>query len=324
MKDDNIFVSIIIPIYNSEKYIEKCVESVVRQSYKNIEIILVNDGSKDRSEEIINHYKDIDGRIIVVKKKNGGLSDARNAGIKVARGKYLFFLDADDYIDDDCIEDLVVLAEKFKCEIAISDGIYEKNGEEQVYANEALGGENKRLSSEEVFKVFLQHRGFVGSPWTAWGKLYLKELFNGIEYPVGRLSEDLATTPKLILKANNIAYSCKKTYHYIIREGSLIHQKSIQMINDNYSYLKDLKELVNREYPELVFDMNVEYAWVAMLIGLTPQCDKKNILKVIREDVKKHRMYFMKSGRKLKYKIIMCAFTYNPNFVKCLLEKKNG
>ena len=113
-------VSVIIPIYNVEKYLERCLKSVINQSLKDLEIICVNDGSEDKCIDILNFYQDKDSRIIVINKKNGGLSSARNAGIKRARGEYIYFIDPDDYIESWALEDLIYVSQKNNCDVVIS------------------------------------------------------------------------------------------------------------------------------------------------------------------------------------------------------------
>ena len=127
-------ISIIVPIYNTEKYLERCLQSILNQSYRNIEIILVNDGSDDNSLAICNKYKDKDKRIIVIDKKHTGVADTRNIGLEKASGNYIGFVDSDDYIDIDMFKKLIVGAEKYKCDISMCDLIetYNTNDERFV------------------------------------------------------------------------------------------------------------------------------------------------------------------------------------------------
>ena len=129
---DKPLISVIIPIYNVENYLAKCVNSVIDQNYKNLEIILVNDGSPDNCGSICDEYAQKDNRIVVIHKKNGGLSDARNAGLKISTGDFITFVDSDDYVNKDFISTLVSLIQDFEADIAISPFIHFKDDEKKV------------------------------------------------------------------------------------------------------------------------------------------------------------------------------------------------
>lgn len=313
-------VSIIVPIYNAENYLSRCLESVKKQTYKNIEVLLVNDGSTDKSKEICETYRNLDHRMVVINKENGGLSDARNCGINKSHGHFLFFLDSDDYIDNDCIEKLLESVIKNNCDVAISDGIYEKDGREIPYKNNALLNGEIITTPKEIFEIFLEHKGLPGSPWVAWGKLFRRSLFDDIAFPVGKVSEDIATIPDVLIRANKIVYISEKTYHYVLREGSLIHQRSEKMIVDNHCYLKKLKDLVNKEYPNLQELMTIEYVWVLLMIGIMPQCKKTNILDDVLIDIRNEKKAFLRSDKPIKYRMLLIAFSLFPKTTKKMLE----
>lgn len=208
-------ISIVLPIYNVENYIEKCMESVLNQTYKNIEIILVDDGSPDNCPIICDQYVKEDNRVKVVHKENGGLSDARNAGIKVANGDYITFIDSDDYVDKDYVEFLYNTIEETDADIAIG-------GHRVIYDSgkiiEKETHENSVLEPKKVLERILYDDGI---DLSAWGKLYKRYLFNDIKFPKGRLFEDSATTYMLVDKANKIAINSISKYNYIIRKNSI-------------------------------------------------------------------------------------------------------
>ena len=185
-------ISIIVPFYNVEKYAPKCIESIINQTYTNLEIILVDDGSPDTCGKICDDYALKDGRIKVIHKKNAGLSDARNVGIKEATGKYIGFVDGDDYIEKDMYKYLYNLIKENNADISIC-------GVEEVYEDGSIQDEKAKesieiLSKEDAIKELLLDKKVRSH---AWDKLYKRELFENIEYPYGRKMEDIATTYKL-------------------------------------------------------------------------------------------------------------------------------
>lgn len=221
-------ITIIIPVYKVEEYIHKCVNSVLNQTYNNLEIFLVDDGSPDNCGEICEDYSKKDHRIKVIHKNNGGLSDARNVAIDIANGEYITFVDSDDYVSKDYIEVLYELIEKYQCKISVSAFLKFKEDYQFIDKNEII--KENLFSCEDAIKEMFYQRKFDTS---AWAKLYHKSLFSdGIRYPKGLLYEDLATTYKLFLKSDKIAFSNKKTYFYLIRsnsiEGSSFSPKKIE------------------------------------------------------------------------------------------------
>lgn len=213
----NELVSVIIPVYNVEKYLNRCIKSVLGQTYKNLEIILVDDGSTDNSSQICDEYKKIDSRIIVIHKENGGLSDARNAGINKATGKYITFIDSDDSIEKDMIEYLYLLMKKYKTKMSLCchNIIYEKRNKVISLGN----GKEEVLSSEKCIEKMLYHKDVDTS---AWAKLYAKNLFDDISYPKGFLFEDIGTTYKLFIESKYIACGYENKYNYWIRKNSIV------------------------------------------------------------------------------------------------------
>ena len=187
-------ISVIIPIYDVQGYIRKCIDSVIKQTYKNIEIILVDDGSPDNCGLICDEYAKKYERIIVIHKKNGGLSSARNAGLDICKGEYVTFIDSDDYVHERYIEELTYMLENNKVDISIANR-YEVE-DECVEKNTYYSGIQKIMNSEELLMEFFNNR----IPHEAWGKLYKKELFNNCKYEDGlRIFEDLKFIYELLL-----------------------------------------------------------------------------------------------------------------------------
>ena len=247
-------ISIVVPVYNVEDYLEKCIQSILNQSYKNLEIILVDDGSPDNCPKICDKYEKLDSRIKVIHKKNGGLSDARNIGIKNAKGKYISFVDSDDYIKENFIEDMYNLLIKYDADIACSQmKITNKTNDDVV-------NENKKIniySSLDAIKETLYQRNIDNS---APSKLFKKELFDDICFPVGYTFEDLDTVYKVFLKCEKIVVSNYKYYFYYQREDSILHTVKDKTI-------EDLLFIANNMYSSLEKYEGLKSAVLARLIN---------------------------------------------------------
>ena len=210
------FISIIIPVYKVEKYLPTCIESVLVQTYKNLEIILVDDGSPDKCPEICDNYEKLDGRIKVIHKTNGGLSDARNCGTEIASGKYIFYLDSDDKIMYDTIETLYNMAIKYGAEIVITTKSRNDNTND-------IG----ILSGSEALKYC-----FESFHWEAWGKLYLFETIKDLSFPKGKLYEDLGFVPFALTNASRVVISDSGLYYYTERDDSIMGNEKLRISAD--------------------------------------------------------------------------------------------
>lgn len=211
-----IEISVIVPIYKVEKYIRRCINSIIDQSFQDIEIILVDDGSPDLCPKICDEYKEKDSRISVIHQKKLGLSAARNSGIKIAKGKYLVFIDSDDYIDHDMLKYLYSGMKDYNADIVCCGytAIYDNGKKEKI----TIPNKNCVYNKEEALKI-LMCNGFIDV--VAWNKLYKKELFNNILYPVGKLYEDMLTTYKLVSKSNIVVLKPETKYFYCKRSDSI-------------------------------------------------------------------------------------------------------
>lgn len=226
---DSGLVSIIIPIYKVEKYICKCIESVINQTYKNLEIILVDDGSPDNCPLICDEYAKKDGRIVVKHKKNGGLSDARNTGLDIANGEYLFFLDSDDYIAEDAIEKLYRILTETNSDLAICNYEYvSESGILDILIDSPI--KNEVMDRDLLFTKLTEQRNWFYV--VAWNKLYKKSLFNNLRFPVGQVNEDEFIVHKVFLKCKQGVSITDKLYFYLKREGSITTSaKSIKRLD---------------------------------------------------------------------------------------------
>lgn len=208
-------VSVVIPVYNVEQYLEECFSSVVKQSYENIEIILVDDGSTDASGELADTLAAKDSRAFVIHKKNGGLSDARNTGISIAKGEYITFVDSDDWIDVEFIDKLAQLVISQGADVAQCDNTRDEG------ALQRGSGDTFVLNGKDAFKELIKFKTV--SP-TAWGKLYKTALFknNNLKFPTGRLHEDTAILYKLVYLAKKVAFINEALYYYRLNANSIM------------------------------------------------------------------------------------------------------
>lgn len=207
-----------MPVYKVELYIRECIDSILKQTYQNFELILVDDGSPDNCGKICEEYSRKDKRIIVIHKKNGGLSEARNAGIEIAQGSFITFVDSDDYISDIYLESLCKVQEKYDADIV--------QGEETRQKHSLL------YNNDDVTLKFYNNKNalinlllFENVKVYAWAKLYKRHLFDNIRYPIGRLNEDCATTYKFIAKAKKIVCSSQKIYFYRNTPNSIMNSQ---------------------------------------------------------------------------------------------------
>lgn len=212
MKND--LITIIIPIYNAEKYLKMCLDSVVKQTYKNLEIILINDGSTDGSDKICDNYAKKDRRVNVIHKKNSGQSDCKNIGTSIAKGKYITYVDSDDFIDDKYIEYLYYLIKKDNCDMSITGyEVIHNDGKKEKTCNH-----EKILTPEETLEKYLYFNGINSA---SWAKLYKTSIAKKVKYPIVKCFEDDATVYKLISLCNKISIGNTQMYHYIIRKNSV-------------------------------------------------------------------------------------------------------
>lgn len=238
-------ISIIVPIYNMETYLERCVDSILKQTYSNLEIILVDDGSSDSSPKMCDQYAVKDPRIKVVHKTNGGLSSARNAGLDNATGDYIGFVDSDDYISTDMYNVLVGRLEESDCDIA--NAMYvraDENG--NTFPSRVPHNTDTEISSEQFVRELMLHTGDV----SVCTKLFRAEIFNGIRFPEGKLNEDLLFMLEVFTKVNKVAFAAHVGYYYFVRSGSTSSGYGKAVIDMVDNSLR-AKELVDIAFPNI-------------------------------------------------------------------------
>ena len=214
-------ISVIVPIYNSEKYLHRCINSIISQTYKNLEIILVDDGSTDNSGMICDQLATQDERIRVFHKKNGGLSSARNLGIEVASGDYIAFVDSDDWLADDIYEYCIDLAEKNNCDVIDYNVEFTNgNGTKKAFGTE-IKYDIEIIEGKEILRDYLMKGQTEKAPFTVWRKLYKRHLFETIRFPEGKINEDIVLNYKILKRCNKIACTNKVGYYYFQSEESI-------------------------------------------------------------------------------------------------------
>lgn len=215
-------ISVIIPVYNVEEYLDRCLMSVVKQSYKELEIILVDDGTKDSSGRMCDTWAEKDDRIKVIHKPNGGLSSARNSGLDIITGKYVMFVDSDDVLSEKLISTLYTRLTESQSDLSICDPLHIFDNTPPKFEDT---GETRILEPVVAIQEMWYQKSFLAS---AWGKLYKSELFNDIRFTVGRFYEDIDIMHEIFWKCNKIAYCNAKLYGYVHRDESITTQKFSQ------------------------------------------------------------------------------------------------
>ncbi len=277
-------VSIIIPVYNVEKYIKRCIDSVIEQTYSNIEILLIDDGSSDLSGKICNDYLKKENRIKVFHKNNGGLSDARNFGIEKATGEYYSFIDSDDKVDKDFIK---ILIENLKTSEADISCCKMKKFTNEI---DTIKLENKinTFTGHEALKNMLYQQNIDSS---VCNKIFKKCIFKNIRFPVGKYFEDLGTTYKLLYNSNKVVVSNSELYFYYQRESSIIHKKNEKRIDDLQYNLNEIEKYINSNSKNL----DLKKAFLARKIDANFYIHRESQKKLTRE-ISKNYIYAMKKA----------------------------
>ena len=217
-------ISVIVPVYNVERYIEQCVHSICNQTYRNIEIILVDDGSTDSCVQKCDILAGLDSRIKVIHKENGGLSDARNTGIDSASGDYLMFVDGDDFIDENMCQELLDALERNSADISICNFLYvgENLTDKFVEMNEHMPIRDELISGRMV----IEKKVYEPQSWywiVAWNKLYSKRLFSSIRFPKGKIHEDEFIFHQIFMECEKVACVSRALYLYVQRGNSIMN-----------------------------------------------------------------------------------------------------
>ena len=246
---ENDLISVIVPVYNMEQYLERCVNSILRQTYEKLEIILVDDGSTDASPRMCDVFAKRDGRIKVVHKTNGGLSDARNAGLAVATGDYIGYVDSDDWIVHDMYEHMYRSCVEQDAQLCVCRYFSE-------YADRTEGGgsgECVPLTRDELLRIYIGGHAQYVIYNSVWSKLFRRSLVEGVVFPKGRNSEDIMYTTRAFCKLDKAVYLDKCLYHYVLdREGSIMNvSRGARMFQDELPFWREHIALIKKAVSEI-------------------------------------------------------------------------
>lgn len=245
MKDE--LISVIVPIYNVENYLGKCLDSIINQSYKNLEIILIDDGSTDNSGKICDQYRKKDNRIIVVHNCNEGLSCARNKGLDIVKGSLISFIDSDDYLEPEMFLELKNNMDKYESDISMCNFYYEKN-EKRSIKNNSYNGDFVVSDKDKFIKIYEE---FNSVSVYAWNKLYKKWIFDNIRFPEGKIYEYSKIICEILDKANRISYTSKPLYNYVYRKSSIGNSFNINHFDKIESNNKKIEFFSKKGYSDL-------------------------------------------------------------------------
>lgn len=252
-------ISIIVPVYKVEQYLHKCVGSILAQTFINFELILVDDGSPDNCGKICDEYAERDSRIKVIHKENGGLASARNAGLNIAQGDYVGFVDSDDWIESDMYELLYKMCVENNCDIASCTSKIYYNDKTVITGTHPLIIHNKN----EAMKAMLEGELYDEVVWT---KLFKRSLMQNIEFPVGMTYEDTAFTYKVIHNSEKVCCIGEPKYHYIKRDNSMMDKAVKNIKIDAVLIYDEMYKFINQHYQELNGLVTLKLANSAMVV----------------------------------------------------------
>ena len=315
-------ISVIVPVYNVERYVKKCLDSILVQTFENIEIIVVDDGSTDSSGVICDEYAKRDNRVHVYHKTNGGLSSARNYGIERATGRYLGFVDSDDYIDPDMYEVLLNNLLKYDADMSLC-GLFDVfNGKPRK-----VNTDNRTFEAtvEETIKIVLEAKI---TSVTAVNKLYKRELFAFVRYPEGKTSEDAFIILDLIMKCKKTVITTIQKYYYIHRPGSIttshFNPRTLDVLE---AYNKNYR-IIEANYPKLIDVARMRLCWAHFYVLDRLIFDDTEAFKVQKQQsivfLKENTSFILSEKRfRITRKLAMILLAIHSNLYKLCVKIQN-
>lgn len=319
MREENTLVSIIIPVYNVEKYLDKSVSSAVEQTYERIEIILVDDGSQDNSGELCELWKSRDDRVRVIHKENGGLSSARNAALDIAEGEYFYFLDSDDYIDKDTIK--VLVRDAITTGAQIVEAPFMHVYENRTKCRSKLK-ELKVMNTPEAIRFDLAAEG--GSV-SSCSKLFIRDIFESYRFAEGKLNEDHFSIVEILSKAKIIAIEPKPLYYYMHRKNSITTTSFSDRSLDDLEAAQKNYRLIRDSYPQVidVAEFRIDFSILKIIdkMMLSEKIENTDLLGNLVNDVRKNKKRILRScyfspARKMSLIILLFNKKVYRYFVK--------
>lgn len=293
-------LSVIVPVYNVEAYLPRCVDSILAQTYSNLEVILVDDGAKDASGAICDAYAAKDPRVKVIHKENGGLSSARNAGLDIALGEYIAFVDSDDWIEPDAYRHLLEVMEKYDVRL-VCGGRYDVDGGTGEKTVGLCPAKEEPISGEELAgRIFL----WDGCDSSACDKLYHRSVLENFRYPEGKVCEDVPVTYKIVLAAEKAAMSDRPFYNYYHRPGSISMAFSITEKTFHFSqHTEAIYPYIRENHPAIANQARyLRVRSLSHILLLLEQADSEvrqqfaDRYHHARKELKKHTLFFLKSS----------------------------
>lgn len=278
MESDTI--SVIIPVYKVEKYLDRCIRSVVDQTYKNLEIIIVDDGSPDRCGIICDEWAKKDKRIKIIHKENGGLSDARNAGLDIASGEYICFVDSDDYIHSEMYQRLYEKTKQYNADITICGFYRVSDPDGEIICCERTFGDGL-IDKKDALKYLCRHSSYLA----VWNKLYKRSLFHDLRFPKKKLEEDVFVMPRLYDKSE-IILSVPDSYYYYVMTANSISRcvKTVKNLDGVEGYYNMLLFCENKGYTCLLNEISAKmidnYMWNRNQISRIMPNEKKRLSEI--------------------------------------------
>ena len=314
-------ISVIVPIYKVENYLDKCIRSILAQSYKEFELLLVDDGSPDKCGEMCDTWASRDNRIRVIHKDNGGLSDARNAGIQQASGEYICFVDSDDWIAEDMLETLHELAIHSGADMSCCNFIKvnEQGNQVEELAKITSGVYTQDEYWDMRFKANVKIYFDV-----AWNKLYRRELFSSVKYPFGKIHEDVLVIHKIVCQCHKIAITEYVGYYYLIRDNSIMRSKrSLRNLAAPEAYLDWASAFIKKKKWYFAEESLNSAVLVLLNNEYGDNGKKSNDYKIIKRKVLGlYRSLFFRLSLKRKLSILL--FCVNENLARALRGSLTG
>lgn len=315
-------ISVIVPVYNVEAYLSRCVDSIISQSFSDLEIILVDDGSTDASGEICDGYAANDSRVKVIHKANGGLSDARNAGIGIANGEYITFIDSDDFILPEYFSYLHKLIADANADMAVCQFIAVDENDRRLSSG-GVEVDKTIKGNENCMAAFLADTAI---DTTAWRKLYRTSLFtdSGIRYPVGRYHEDAFTTYLIIALCDTIAIGSQPLYAYRQRSGSIVNSYFSPKHFDLVQASLERYEFISKRYPKLSPSAANGIIYAANICAMRmawAKADSTPYLPVLKPIYRQHLRSYMRSNSRTASKIFAIAARVNLRMLIATLRQ---
>ena len=317
----NETISIIIPVYNVEKYLNKCLNSVIEQTYKNIEVILIDDGSTDNSGKICDEYAKNDIRIKIIHQQNGGVSTARNNGLEHATGKYITFVDSDDYIEKEMIETMAKKIMKKNADIVIC-GVTDRDEENNII-NQSLNKKENVFNNIEAIKEMLDEKLF---NCVCWAKLYKKELFRNIKFNSKiRIAEDMDVLYRVFYKSNKIIQIPERLYNWTSRGDSVTKGNDMSKWQDEIDVCENIIKFCEENCNEIEDYAVKRYIRINLTLSLNnlKENGTKENYNTLKKNLKKYDIEKNKAIRK-KEKIKVKMIIYHPKVIKLLYKIKGN